>query len=242
MYLEIIKKIQTKNTESILFVHGAYHAAWCWEKHFIDYFFNNGYNVYALSFRNHGRSEKIEYINLIKMNDLVSDLEQTVNKIPGKINIVAHSIGCRIVQLYLNEHLNRVAKLVLMSPMPIKHTFLQLFKIKIRQLGKPMEYILFYNRLSCKEYISLLESESKKVEYSLIHTVRLQKSIIEKIPCLVIGSFNDKCVTLQSVLSNADIYEGKVIIYPQMCHNMMLDPDWKNVADDILNFFSEKRY
>lgn len=38
MQLEIIKKVSLLNKNTILFVHGAYHAAWCWEEHFIPFF------------------------------------------------------------------------------------------------------------------------------------------------------------------------------------------------------------
>ena len=44
-------------------MHGAYHAAWCWEEHFIPFFYAHGYNVYAMSFRNHGNSERIENVD-----------------------------------------------------------------------------------------------------------------------------------------------------------------------------------
>ena len=65
MQLEIIKKVSLLNKNTILFVHGAYHAAWCWEEHFIPFFYAHGYNVYAMSFRNHGNSERIENVDQI---------------------------------------------------------------------------------------------------------------------------------------------------------------------------------
>ena len=40
----------------LLFVHGAWHAAWCWDEHFLGYFADRGYRAVALSFRGHGDS------------------------------------------------------------------------------------------------------------------------------------------------------------------------------------------
>src|SRR5512141_2985715 len=41
----------------LLFVHGAWHAAWCWDEHFLDFFAGQGFAVHALSLQGHGASE-----------------------------------------------------------------------------------------------------------------------------------------------------------------------------------------
>ncbi|MCA9946237.1 MAG: alpha/beta fold hydrolase, partial [Anaerolineales bacterium] len=46
---------KAKNTP-LLFIHGAWHGAWCWEEHFLPYFAERGYAVYAPSLRGHGQS------------------------------------------------------------------------------------------------------------------------------------------------------------------------------------------
>lgn len=52
----VIKKIpkKPKFKTPILFVHGAWHGAWCWEN-FIDYFGNNGFSCYELDLPCHGK-------------------------------------------------------------------------------------------------------------------------------------------------------------------------------------------
>ena len=54
--LEVIDK--GSSTEShpvpLLFVHGTWHAAWCWDEHFLDFFADKGYRAVALSLRGHG--------------------------------------------------------------------------------------------------------------------------------------------------------------------------------------------
>ncbi len=59
--LEILDKgVRTaRHPTPIVFVHGGYHAAWCWDEHFLDYFADLGYRVVAPSLRAHqtlGRS------------------------------------------------------------------------------------------------------------------------------------------------------------------------------------------
>jgi pimeloyl-ACP methyl ester carboxylesterase len=40
----------------LLFVHGGWHAAWCWDEHFLDFFAERGFHAVAVSLRGHGRS------------------------------------------------------------------------------------------------------------------------------------------------------------------------------------------
>ena len=59
MKLEIISKYPVKSQQStpLLFVPGAFHGAWCWDVHFLDYFAQHGYTAYAVNLRGHGNSE-----------------------------------------------------------------------------------------------------------------------------------------------------------------------------------------
>jgi non-heme chloroperoxidase len=38
----------------LLFVHGAYTAAWCWDENFLPWFAEQGYAAYAVSLSGHG--------------------------------------------------------------------------------------------------------------------------------------------------------------------------------------------
>jgi pimeloyl-ACP methyl ester carboxylesterase len=43
--LEVIDKGSVSDVHPVplLFVHGAWHAAWCWDEYFLDFFAENGY-------------------------------------------------------------------------------------------------------------------------------------------------------------------------------------------------------
>lgn len=49
-------------------------------------FYAHGYNVYAMSFRNHGNSERIENVDQIVVKDMVEDLIKTIDIIDGKLS------------------------------------------------------------------------------------------------------------------------------------------------------------
>lgn len=42
------KKEKSQNPP-LVFVHGSFHAAWCWAEHWLPFFSQNGYDCYALS-------------------------------------------------------------------------------------------------------------------------------------------------------------------------------------------------
>lgn len=36
-------------TPPLVFIHGSYHAAWCWAEHWLPFFSTNGFDCYAVS-------------------------------------------------------------------------------------------------------------------------------------------------------------------------------------------------
>jgi len=56
--LEILEHLPAGPTRKppLLFVHGGYCDAWCWEPYFLPWFAARGYPSYALSLRGHGGS------------------------------------------------------------------------------------------------------------------------------------------------------------------------------------------
>lgn len=40
---------KSKRDPPLVFVHGSYHAAWCWAEHWLPFFSGFGYDCYALS-------------------------------------------------------------------------------------------------------------------------------------------------------------------------------------------------
>lgn len=66
----------------LLFVHGASHAAWCWDEHFLDYFTEKGYRALALSLRGHGASSNSKPLRACSVADFVEDLVSVADSLP----------------------------------------------------------------------------------------------------------------------------------------------------------------
>ncbi len=85
MKIELISRIpaEVRHETPILFIHGAWHGAWCWEPNFMPYFADKGYAVYALSLRGHGKSHGRAGLKWYRVKDYVEDLRKIVAKLPG---------------------------------------------------------------------------------------------------------------------------------------------------------------
>jgi hypothetical protein len=60
----VIRKTRKADAHKLplLCVHGGYHAAWCWNGHFLSFFVKAGFDAYALSLRGQGKSDGKENI------------------------------------------------------------------------------------------------------------------------------------------------------------------------------------
>lgn len=58
----IVQKGAKKNTNfeypPLVFVHGSYHAAWCWAEHWLPFFSSSGHDSYAISLLGQVHSQK----------------------------------------------------------------------------------------------------------------------------------------------------------------------------------------
>jgi len=61
-----------------------------------------------------------------------------------------------------------------------------------------------------------------------------------KTPVQVFAAENDKVFSIDEQQSTARAYGNEAEIFPDMAHDMMLEPDWRQVADRILNWLQER--
>ena len=60
------------------------------------------------------------------------------------------------------------------------------------------------------------------------------------IPVLVLGSDADLFFPMRAQKRTAKAYNVEPVMLPNMCHDMMLDPDWKKGAEEILKFLQQR--
>jgi pimeloyl-ACP methyl ester carboxylesterase len=118
MQLEVIslRPEGSPHPTPLLFVHGAWHAAWCWEL-FLPYFAQHGYAVHALSLRGHGQSDGAAGLRWYSVSDYIADIVQVVQTLPAPPVLIGHSLGGYTVQKYLQRYDAPAA--VLLASVPV---------------------------------------------------------------------------------------------------------------------------
>lgn len=229
----------------LLFVHGAWHGAWSWER-FLPYFANRGYTCHALSLRGHGESEGRRGLRWQSTADYLADIEVTVASLETPPVIIAHAMGGYLAQRYLERHTPPAA--VLLAPVPItgitdfmahyatRHPwpFLKMiFSLSAVHMGNDPEVagdILFSRDLPAEElarHAARLQPESVRLA--------LEASFIRPrprpgTPMLLIAAANDQVFDLEEMTETAHAWHADLEVLPGLGHDMMLDTRWEVAA------------
>lgn len=266
MQLEIItaEPKKTRRLIPILFVHGAWHAAWCWHENFMPYFAEKGYMCYALSLRGHGKSENDKSLRWTSGADYVEDVHRVVeylqNIVPAKPILVGHSMGGYVVQKYLEKY--DAAAAVLLASIPVMGTlpfFLRMFRshplpmLKLVTLLRPKSLVekpelakahFFSPDLpddKFNRYFHQLHDESYRVALDTMLFSRPNPAKVNerKIPMLVLGGDNDAVFPVHEIKATARAYNTEAVIFENMAHDIMLEPRWQTAAEYMLTWLVE---
>ena len=241
----------------LLFVHGAWHGAWCWEKFFLPYFAQQGYESHAMSLRGHGKSEGQAGIRWHSLQDYVSDVAQIVNQLSSPPVVIGHSMGGFVVQKYLENH--AVPAAVLLAPIPVSGSLPFFLRYMARHPWQYLKCLLSFSpyklietpELSREAFFSADISSEENLTYfgqmqeesfrTALETIwRLPKTKKIKSPILVLAAANDMVFTVKEAQKTAQAYQTEAEVFPSMAHDMMLEPAWQSVADRILAWLTDQ--
>ncbi len=93
-----------RDAPPLLFVHGAFCAAWCWQRTFLPWFARQGFDCWAISLEGHGDSDGHQYLSAISIDDYVRNLSAAVKRIKRTPIMIGHSMGGFVLQQYLTSH------------------------------------------------------------------------------------------------------------------------------------------
>jgi alpha-beta hydrolase superfamily lysophospholipase len=170
--------------------------------------------------------------------------------------LVGHSMGGLVVQKYLESSDSPGA--VLMASIPDCGTIAAVARLAVRY---PVEFLktnlllrlrpfvvrsrlvrdLFFTSDTAQEIVdrcfACLQDESYLAFLDTM--VVLPRPHRVKVPVLVLGAEKDAFFTVAEVRSTARAYRTEAEIFPSMGHDMMLDTDWRTVADRIAGWLQE---
>jgi non-heme chloroperoxidase len=255
--LEVLSRYPSKGKHRtpLLFVHGAFTAAWVWSEHFLDWFAERGWPVHAISVRGHGGSEGHELMGQWGIDHYVEDVMQVVGELGEAPVLIGHSMGGFVVQKCLEKHQFPAA--VLMCSVPPKGLLASSLSLlwsrpdllgNLSQLmtGGPVDIdslkdALFAQPASLSDlqrYLLLSQMESQRAIWDMTMFNLIKSDRLQSVPKLIMGAELDHIIPANQVRETAEVYGVEPVIFPGMGHGLMLERDWAHVAQ-VLNDWLE---
>jgi pimeloyl-ACP methyl ester carboxylesterase len=251
--LEVRSRLPANRTRKppLLFVHGGYADAWCWEPFFLPWFAAQGWPAHALSLRGHGASAGADTLFIAGLDDYVADVEHVASQFDAAPVLIGHSMGAAVLERMMATRPVRAAALI--APVPPTG----LLPVAARLATTRPDYLshmigLDPTRLSqdilkalrpfyfsrdvqpaiLREAIAHLSQESPRVLFDLsmrLHWIEPQASS----PVFVLGAAADQIAIPADVEATARHHGVQAAILPGMGHMLMLEPEWRAAAKAI---------
>ncbi|MCK2088355.1 alpha/beta hydrolase [Thauera aromatica] len=249
---------QPTHASPLLFVHGAYVSAWCWDEHFLPWFAARGWTSYALSLSGHGGSRRRDHLDTYSIDDYVRDVAEVAARLPAPPVLVGHSMGGMVVQKYLEQYDAPAA--VLMSSVPPQGLMGSAFGLMLKRpalladlnrimTGSEIDLdrlreALFHQPVApadLRRYYRLSQPESHRAIwdmslFNLPHPMRMHQ-----VPMLILGAAHDALIPPDQVRMTAVTYGRQAEIFPDLGHGLMLERGWEKVAIHIDRWLDERR-
>lgn len=263
MRLEVISHVpQTPTYKTpILFLHGAWHGAWCWEDNFLPYFASKGYAAHAMSLRAHGGSEGRERLRWTSIGDYVTDLLTIVRAMPQPPVIAAHSLGGYVLQKYLEDYDAPAA--VMIAPASSSGTWrfaLGSLRRSPRSTLRALTTFTLYHmvgtpdhahrtffsptvpRAEVERHHARMQDESYRalLDLTLLAPPDVRRIRARGTPMLIVSGENDRVFPPRIVEALGRLYGASVTMLPDTAHDIMLEAAWQTAADRICEWLGEQ--
>ena len=239
----------------LLFVHGAYAGAWCWDEHFLRYFAARGHDAWAVDLRGHG--EHADDAGWASLDDYVADVLHAAAAIGEPAVLVGHSMGAIVVQRAWREA--RAVALALLAPVPLQgllgsslmlalndpEIFNEINKLQIgAALPVATELLaraIFSPQLPAPEVRRHLRRMRAESQRALIDLSWPQQFSIERatVPVRVFGAQLDRLFPPQTIGDTARWHGGTAEIISGLAHAMMLDANRERAAARLAAWLDE---
>jgi pimeloyl-ACP methyl ester carboxylesterase len=260
--LEILSHLPTKLSQKppLLFIHGAFAGAWCWDEYFLPYFAKQGYPAYAVSLRGHGDSDGKTQLSLTTLKDFIDDVQSVAKQLDKPPILVGHSMGGMVVQKYIEKFPATAA--ILMNTVPPSGLTMSMFYMAMSspflllQLGlvqgispvfatpEMIKQALFSSEEVSDEILQKFTSHwhgEAQLAVTEMLNWKLPTSDIPDIPMLILGAGKDVFFPHSNTRITAHHYHADWYIFQNLAHAMMLENEWQSVADYMLKWLDTKQ-
>jgi len=242
----------------LLFVHGGYCDAWCWDRYFLPWFAAHGYPAHALSLRGHGASGGRETLFVAGVDDYAVDVERVASTFDAPPVLIGHSMGASVVEHLLVKGPVRAAALLAPVPPgglgPIAGRLLALqpeYLVNLQRLDAPhlagdvlaaLRPLYFSDDVAAEVLAGALlhlGPESPRAILDLTLRWHSDRSGVTVTP-LVLAAEGDRISTPGDARATAALHETEAVIVPGLAHMMMLERKWETAAEPLLEWLERE--
>ncbi len=257
MELEVVHKPAADPKHQVVFVHGMWHGAWCWEQ-FQDYFAERGCESWALSLRGHGRSGGRAGRLTPRLADYVADVASVAERAGGNPIVVGHSMGGGVIRHFLAGG-GRAKAAIFAAPVPADGPMGFMVRMARRRplaFTKSMCMLdtkhwvdspelcreLLYQETTPADVVSSTQAnlgpESYRAGLALFGLPRLKHPC--GIPALVVTGDRDGSFTLGEGRKTATAWGCDFTPLVGASHDLMLEPGWEKAAQAMVDWIDQK--
>jgi alpha-beta hydrolase superfamily lysophospholipase len=241
----------------ILFVHGLWHGAWCWEEHFVPWFQERGYETRAITLRRHDQRQT-PGLRTTRIRDYLEDVVAAAAKMTSPPVVVGHSMGGFVTQKYLEDHHAPAAVLVASVPpggimgatlrtaarhplrlLAVNLTWSLYGIVKTPERAREMFFGRELDDSLVGRYQSKMTDDAYLAYLDMLLFVRPNVDRVRRTPLLVLGGDADWTINAADVAATARAYGAELSTFPG-AHDLMLEPGWEKVAERIDGFIRTK--
>ena len=251
------KAKKSNGAPPILFIHGAFAGAWCWDEHFMPWFAKAGFDVSAIDLP--GRRGRPGYDKLqdFTLSDYLDAVFAAIDSFDEPPILIGHSMGGYLA--WRAAEARNVAALVMMAPVPptgLAAPAMQLLmsnpalaidvaQVHAGQIASvdTLHASLFSDAVPlsvAERYIGRFQAESRLAVAGLYAPHLPNVMALWGMPIKVIGAGNDPLIPPAHVHWAGSICGRAAHIYQGMGHGMMLETGWQRVAEDIAQWLVEE--
>lgn len=244
----------------LVFVHGAFHASWCFEEHWLEHFAERGHEAYAVSLRGTSPSPEPS-ARRIRVDEHTADLSAFLRAVVGRpAYLVGHSYGGAYVQKLLEQGEPALGAVLLCSVPPSGNGAMVWRFLRRSPAGALRITRGFALKSACRsvgDASSLFFSGSLPEREVRRHMARFAADSAcgldlpdfnRKLPdrggappewvracppVLVLGAERDAVVDGEAIAETARFYGASSALLPGLGHDVMLVPGWERAADAI---------
>jgi len=234
----------------LLFVHGAWHGAWCWSP-FLGWFADRGWESHALDLRGHGDSGNDRSLRFTRIKHYVDDLGAVVDALDNPPIVIGHSMGGLVVQRYLEDH--RLPGAVLVAPDPIAGVWRATLRTMRRHPIKFLKANLIWDLRPLIERRDIaaglflpddasddeiewmwqrLQGESYMAYLDMLLFVRPRPQLVHS-PVGIIAGSEDRIFGVKELRRTAGAYGVELSVIDGAAHDLMLGPRWEEAAQVV---------